>query len=136
MVVRHDAAPALVESSHQTYALIEPHVGDADLAVRVVRPVVDQALRNRGYTPAAQDGADLIVSYKVVTASGETGAGNADEPSHQKTVFVLLQDAETLDILWLGWSQDEVKESELEERTGEAARRIVDSLPARGNSRG
>lgn len=67
----------------------------------------------------------------LTTLTGTDGIGNADPARHEKTVLVVLQDADTLDILWVGWSHEEVEQTDLAERAEAAAREIARTLPSR-----
>lgn len=132
LLVQHDTAADLVRTDYRTYALLEPSVGDASLANDAVRPVIAAALDAKGFEAAAQGEADILVTYKVLTTlSGSDGLGNADPDRHEKTVLVVLQDADNWDILWVGWSFEEVEEPRLAERAEHAAREIAKTLPSR-----
>ncbi|HJK98699.1 MAG TPA: DUF4136 domain-containing protein [Polyangiaceae bacterium LLY-WYZ-14_1] len=137
LMVQHDTAADLTNARYQTYHLIEPHLGDAELAQRAVRPVLTESLEQKGYRPAPLEEAQVVVSYKVLTALASETVGNADEDTHDKTLIILFQDPNTWDILWVGWSQDsDVEESNLDQRAAEAARRIVATIPNVGGQQG
>jgi hypothetical protein len=146
MVLLHEEAPDLRVEDYRTFRVNDPSVGETDAQLgRIIRNGLDE----KGYEEKTE-AADLVVTYKLLVGSakkpgadvsevaaasgdvdmlaiGEDGAGE----SRNKVLLVLIQDSETFETLWVGWSQANLSARELEERAREAVRELMDRVPAR-----
>ena len=146
MVLLHEEAPDLRVEDYRTFRVNDPSVGKTDAQLgRIIR----DSLNGKGYEET-DDAPDLGVTYKLLVGSakkpgadvsevaaasgdvdmlaiGEDGAGE----SRNKVLLVLIQDSETFETLWVGWSQANLSARELEERARDAIRELMDSVPAR-----
>lgn len=161
MTVRDQAAADLREGSYGTYHILEQPVGREPSLDEVVRAGLTGALDGRGYRSAAYETADLIVTYKIlldqsvgfspvgsnarsVVTSGQPRALWAGQPpgeavlsadlrddGRRKILLVMLQDARTHRVVWLGWSHTETTLFALRDHAVEAIAGIMERLPPR-----
>jgi len=73
----------------------------------------------------------------VARASGDVdllnvGADGTGE-SRNKVLLVLLQDAETFETLWVGWSQANLSTQKLEAEARSAIAELVERIPTRSS---
>lgn len=143
-VVRHQEADATQTAGYATFRLNEPTVGETDPELY---QLLVRGLEAKGYRQVDQD-AELVVTYKLLvaptTASTEPSRAStaaddmfsftpAYDDSQNKVLLVLIQDARTLDAVWVGWSQADAPEDEVESRARVALGELVDRIPARSD---
>lgn len=144
MVLLHEEAPSFEAQRYQSFRLNQPSVGEVDAELgRLIR----EGLIVKGYREA-DDAADIVVTYKllvgsakkpgadvseVAAASGDVdmlaiGTDGAGE-SRNKVLLLLVQDAETFDTLWVGWSQANLSARDLQDRARVAISELLSRLP-------
>ncbi len=142
--MNHAADPLLRPASYQTYGIVGHGVGQADADVRI-EEAIHEAMTARGFTHDKPGQVDLLVSVKVLTTmkaetalgTGRLAAGdgfNDDGLMQQrldKLVLLQLQDARSLKIVWVGWSQAAVTPEQLSARATEAVSGLLNRVPAR-----
>lgn len=142
--MNHAADPLLRPASYKTYGIIEHGVGQADADVQI-EAAIHEAMKTRGYVHEKPGQVDLLVSVKVLTTlkaesalgTGRLAAGdgfNDDGLMQQrldKLVLLQLQDARSLKIVWVGWSQAAVTPEQLSVRATEAVSGLLNRVPAR-----
>lgn len=150
--VHHAADPDLEPASYASYRVIERAVGESS-ADDAVSAAIHETMAKHGYQSEAS-GADLLVTYKLLTvdqgqqqalagvAGGAVAGGIAggdevvgmdeiaDRPV-RKLVLIQLQDAKSMQIVWVGWAQAEVDKEQLANRATEAATKILQRMPRR-----
>lgn len=146
-VLRHQEASSAQTTEYSTFRLNEPTVGQTD--PELARLLLE-GLEEKGYRQVGAE-AELVVTYKLLVGTvNDDGAGSPDEPaivhddmfsrgttaeeSHNKILLVIIQDARTLDTLWVGWSQADLAEDEIETRARDALVELMDRIPDRPRS--
>jgi hypothetical protein len=153
--INHASDPRLEPSSYATFRLVDHEVGHTGAEARISGAVHD-TMSLRGFEAAEGPQADLLVSVKVLTtgnvepdavgaqvAGGAAGGalGGAEvfalDPAStdvevEKLVLVQLLDARSQRVVWVGWSQERVRPSQLEQAAAEAVSRIMRRVPSRG----
>jgi hypothetical protein len=129
---------------YSTFRLNAPTVGQTD--PELARSLI-QGLEAKGYRPVGED-AELVVTYKLLFGSMDESASDGSEAPaivhddmfsssltteerESKILIVLIQDARTLDTLWVGWSHAEAREDEVESRARQALTELVTRIPER-----
>ena len=140
--VRSQAATGAAPGDYASFRLNEPTVGPADATLS---QMLVEGLEAKGYEQGGPD-AGLVVTYKLLlgSAGGEESASNTPTIVHDdmfsrpvapakesKILLVLIQDSRTLDTLWVGWSQAETREQDVEQRARRALEELVEQLPSR-----
>ena len=69
----------------------------------------------------------------VWVAMPEIGPVGRPNPPQQKTLLVMLQEASSYRVVWLGWSQAEVDSRDFQSVTGEAMEEILKRIPVAAN---
>ena len=143
-VIRSQAATSARTTAYDTFRLNEPTVGQTD--PELARTLVE-GLESKGYRRAGE-GAELVVTYKLLLGSmggsdpeGQErtaivhddmfSRGDTAEERESKILLVLIQDARTLDTLWVGWSHAEAPEDQVASRARSALAELVTRIPSR-----
>lgn len=157
--VNHAADPALSADAYATYALVGRSVGEASVD-DAIQSAIHGAMTRSGYQHSEIDQADLLVTFKVLTVGGDLrpqalaasglGAGTAPgvgdvlsgpemmltpeatAEAVDKLVLIQLQDAKSMRVVWVGWSQAEVDRALVDVKATEAAFKILRRVPVRG----
>ncbi len=69
----------------------------------------------------------------VWVAMPEIGPVGRPNPSKQKTLLAMFQEASSYRVVWLGWSQAEVDSRDFQSVTGEAMEEILKRIPVAAN---
>jgi hypothetical protein len=144
--VSHQGPPAL-DSNIRTYAVLTHPVGTSVSTYDVFHRRIYETMARRGFTQASKRDADLLVSFKALlmpvdeaqdATSAGLGVGAVSmgvSPSMggdvRKVVLVLLEDAKTDRVMWVGWSSGEYGSDEIVERTSDSLDQILARLPSR-----
>jgi len=143
------SAAMISSDSAPTYRILEHDLARAPSSEQWIEEELHAALQKRGFR-ATKAKASLIVDYKILVdeneswgeaqafvAEGGALGGNGIEdgsmnpnPRSEKVLVVTIQDAESLELLWLGWSKADVTSSELPETARAAIVEIMKRLPA------
>lgn len=136
--------PAKLSPELKTYAVLVHPVGTTLSTNDIFMRGVHEAMTSKGYVAAPHAEADVLVSFKALM-----GSKNDDQASNQagptvgvgttssggdirKVVMVLLEEARTDQIMWVGWSSVEVPDHQAVMRARESIQRILDGIPPRG----
>jgi hypothetical protein len=125
--------------THRTYAILQTPVNRGELDDLVERSM-HGVMSDRGYTRAASpEEADLHVTFGVLLTDPRSDAGDAitssdlstnpDAPVRTKTLVVLLHDARTRDVVWMGVSTTSAVDSELRAHAEEILADLRDRIP-------
>jgi hypothetical protein len=143
-VIRSQEADEVRTTAYDTFRLNEPTVGQTD--PELARALID-GLESKGYRRGGE-GAQLVVTYKLLLGSMDGRDSEGDESPaivhddmfsrsetpeerESKILLVLIQDARTLDTLWVGWSHAEAPEDEVARRARSALSELVKRIPSR-----
>lgn len=146
MVLLHEVAPDFRVDRYETFRVNEPEVGEID---KKLGRIIASGLENKGYREVGDD-ADMIVTYKLLVGSAKKPGADVSEvarasgdvdmlaigaegsgESRNKVLLVLIQDTESFETLWVGWSQANLSADDLEERARTAIGELVDRVPTR-----
>jgi hypothetical protein len=115
-----------------------------------IRALIDQQMAGRGYALVGNDGATLLVDYRIDTrevdmndsfgdyaqyraAGGEASPGEAWVQGYEQgTLYVEVSDAKTRQLVWYGSASAVVNPELREKRMPVAIQRIFERFPARG----
>jgi len=147
-VLLHERAPNVQFSEYGTFRVNEPKVGEMD---RELTRLIREGLATKGYRES-ETNPDLVVTYKLLVGSakkdgadvGEVARASGDVDllnvgadgtgeSRNKVLLVLLQDAETFETLWVGWSQANLSTQKLEAEARSAIAELVERIPTRSS---
>jgi hypothetical protein len=114
-----------------------------------LRSLIDQQMAKRGYALVGNDGADLLIDYRIQrrevemqdsfsdyaqyrAAGGEAGPGEAwVEGYEQGTLIVEVSDGRTRQLVWYGSASAVVNPKLREKRLPVAVERIFEQFPGR-----
>ena len=146
--------------NYRTYHLVRHEVGRAEGTDAAIEQAIATGMSARGYVPIGLEGADLMVSYKLIVG-GESAAttslapvtrrrpapmlgGDWDGALHaefvddasvastqRKALLVLLQEARSYRVIWMGWALSDVDPKEASVRALETIPRIMAKIPQR-----
>lgn len=142
----HEASPTNDLRDYRSFQLREPQVGQLDDELsRLIR----SGLEDRGYREDPQTG-ELVVTYKLLVGNSKKDGADVSEvaratgdvdmlaiggqgagESRNKVLLVLIQDAQTFETVWVGWSQENLSSQDLEVKARQAIGELVDRLPRR-----
>ncbi len=146
--VHYAADPTLDPNAYASFHVVEGELGHGG-ADKAIETAINRVMTARGFTAQANREADLYVTYKVLTVDrgsapaqaqiANPGAGDvgnlpaAEPPASQvdKLVLIQLQDSKSLQIIWVGWSRDQVDEANLAAQASRAANEILRRIPRR-----
>lgn len=147
--VRHQTSPGFRDGVERTFRVVGPTLGDSKSIAEEGTAVLHDELVAKGFAPSSNP--ELVVSWKVLVdddfngafstqSAMNAGAATADLPvdpvaqqelSTSKTLVVFVQNAETLEVEWVGWAQRDVTESEFAAATLSSLRKVSARLPSR-----
>ncbi len=132
----------------KTYALVDHPVGHTPSTKNAFNERIHSVMREKGYILAARQDADLFVSFKtLVMTDGETtskaspasksnsdrtimvGTGSAEDL--RKVVLVMLEEASSDEVMWVGWSTNEVRSHRVVPSTTASIDQILARIPRR-----
>jgi hypothetical protein len=125
--------------THRTYALVTQPVNRGELDEIIARSL-DDVMRERGYERAdAAEQADLLVTFGVLLTDPRNDPASAmadsdlstnpDAPVRTKALVVMLHDARTRDVVWMGVSTTSAVDSELRDHTAEVLADLRERIP-------
>lgn len=140
--VRYDMAKGFQAGKYKQYHMIKhPVAKRADLDA-VFEVAVRRALGNKGYQNVEKSRASAYVSVKLLLGNDPapqtpplTARFDAAEQginamnNRDKTLLVLLQDAQTHQVVWAGWSQMQVKGGEINKIATRKVSEILNRVP-------
>lgn len=143
----HHAADAKLESAaYASYRVVDQTIGSRTADVGVAN-AIHEAMQAQGLQRADDDSAELLVTFKLLavdgdrpTASQNIGSaiasaltyGEAFMPADatgKKLVLIQLQDAKSMQVVWIGWAQADMKRKQLASRATETATKILKRMP-------
>jgi len=138
--VAHRTAIDPANHTHRTYAIVSHPVNRGELDELVERSMHD-VMGSRGYARASSaEQADRWVSFGVLPtdprhdpapamASSDLST-NPDAPVRTKTLVVMLHDARTRAVIWMGVSTTSAVDSELREHAEEILADLRERIPS------
>lgn len=152
-------AKELRYGDYKTFHLLRHEVGRAEGADTAIEQSIIRSMAAQGYTAAPVERADLMVSYKLLIGGEDReatgvapvvrtrpipavggawdGALHADyvddagTPSQRKVLLVLLQEARSYRVVWIGWAMSDVEPKQTPVRALETIPRIMEKVPRR-----
>lgn len=125
-------------NTHRTYAVVESPVNQGELD-DLVETSMHHAMSARGYTRAeSPEQADLLVSYGVLLTDPRRPddampnsdlSTRPDAPVRTKTLVVMLHDAQTRAVVWMGVSTSSAVDSELRDHAEQILVDLRDRIP-------
>jgi hypothetical protein len=136
----------------KTYSVLSHPVGTTLSTNHQFQKRIHEAMAKKGYLPASRADADLLVTFKTLSmpkdgdptygesrqgvetlslmslASGGAGFSPGDEVHN--IVLVMLEEASSDRVMWVGWSAADVDDDDVISTTGESIDRILAMLPA------
>lgn len=147
--------------AYQTFHVLQQPVGQAPASDVRLAGIMEAAMSDLGYKPAALGQADLIVSYKLLLSGQPVdaaplrpgarlrgvpplgaawdGALHAEfmddvavaSAAKRKVLLVLLQETGTYRVVWIGWAMGDVGADEIDSRALDSIRTIMKHVPRR-----
>jgi hypothetical protein len=125
--------------THRTYAIVDNPVNRGELD-DLVETSMHHVMASRGYMRAeTAETADMLVTYGVLltdprddpsTAMASSDLStNPDAPVRTKTLVVMLHDASTRAVIWMGVSTTSAVDSELRSHAEEILVDLRDRIP-------
>lgn len=140
MRVAHRTAIDPASHTHRSYAIVSHPVNRGELD-GLVEQSMHQVMAARGYTRASSpEQADMLVSFGVLltdprndpaTAMASSDLStNPDAPVRTKTLVVMLHDARTREVIWMGVSTTSAVDSQLRAHAEEILADLQERIPA------
>lgn len=125
--------------AHRSYAIVTNPVNHGELD-QLVETSMHDVMAARGYTRAATpEQADMLVSYGVLLTDPRNDSStamassdlstNPDAPVRTKTLIVMLHDASTRAVIWMGVSTTSAIDSQLRAHAEEILVDLRDRIP-------
>lgn len=135
--------PHTLDTPLKTYALLDHPVGDVDELTEGVDDLLHTSMADRGYVLAPKTSAELFVTVKalVMDRTAAQGMGPAAlttlapaVPTEGagdvvKVVVVMLEEAATDRVVWVGWSSGEYPSHAVTSGTRESVAQVFARLP-------
>lgn len=148
MDIGSDVSPSLANASVRTYRLLEHEVGREPKLDDQIEVVLRRELEERGFSENLVE-PRYVVNYKILlsetlgnAASGDANSAlafaadmgmaeqnSAGAPSVTKILVVTLQEAESLELVWVGWSRTQTTSAGAGGSVGNTAELIMTRLP-------
>jgi hypothetical protein len=141
----HEASPGSDLAGYRTFDVRDPAVGHTDANLG---ELLRDGLTDKGYV--GSETPDIVVSYKVLVGSAKKGGADVGEvaaasgdvdmlnvgadgsgESREKVLLVLIQDAQTFETIWVGWSQAKLAPREVAAASRQALTELLDRIPPR-----
>ena len=140
--LRHQRVSGFDAAKYRDYHLLNHPVATLPDFNRSLEQAVHNRLAKSGYRSVAKDHARSFISVKILLsdevtvfpfgdafATDTVDSTDMRDKDLQKTALVTLQDAETLQIVWAGWSQMKVSSRETYEAALQSILSILRKLP-------
>ncbi len=140
MRVAHRTTIDPASHTHRSYAIVSHPVNRGELD-GLVEQSLHEVMATRGYTRASSaEQADMWVSFGVLltdprndpaTAMASSDLStNPDAPVRTKTLVVMLHDARTREVIWMGVSTTSAVDSQLRQHAEEILADLRERIPA------
>lgn len=136
--VAHRTSIDPAANTHRTYAVVESPVNQGELD-DLVQTSMHDVMAARGYTRAeTPEQADVLVSYGVLLTDPRNPdqpmqssdlSTRPDAPVRTKTLVVMLHDASTRAVIWMGVSTSSAIDSELRDHAEQILVDLRDRIP-------